>query len=236
MPPRHLHKDILVSSENLWVFRGSLNLEDCSFIEAQKPLSNVLSKLVALDLENFTIAVIEILARTDGLQLRYLRLGYYDRSSELDGFDDDKERTRNVLRQLHPRLDRLEVLITSPDVTITNETIQLLIDLELGLSEAVFYHAYFCVENEIEEMEPLYEIDPLQPDVLIAFEDMLLSNNPNIDLSRIQFVFKDGETMDSLEDEDTEFTFVSLSYDCDEASSHNDLCVPRMKRRLGIDF
>lgn len=235
MPPRHLHRDVLVSSDNLQAFRGLLNLDDCTFIEAQKPLSNVFSRLFALDLENFTTAVIETLSQIDNLQLRYLRLGYYDYSSEIDGFYDEDE-TRSALHRLLPRLDQLEVLITSTSVTITNETIQLLTDLELGLSVAVFYHAYLYAENEFEEMEPSFEKDPLQPDVLIAFGDMLLSKNPNLDLSKIQFVFVEGETWDSLEAEYTEFTFVPWLDDVDEASSHNDLCDPQMKRRLGINF
>lgn len=233
--PRQLHRDILVSSENLRAFRGLLNLEDCFFIAAQKPLSHVFSNLIALDLACFTTAIIEILACSESLDLRYLRLGDYDCSSEVDGFND-KEKTRTALHWLLRRLHRLEVLITSEDATITNATIQLLIDLKLSLSVAVFYHDYFGDESDEDEEIPWIEVDPLQPDVLIAFEDMLLSQNPDVDLSRIVFVLPEGETLDYIESEDTEFGFAYWPHDLGELSDRYDLCVPEIKRLFGIDF
>lgn len=233
--PRHLHRDVLVSSDNLQVFRGSLNTEDLFAIDARKPVSNVFSKLIALDLKKLTASALEILAYIDNLQLRYLKLGYLDSISESDGLDHE-ERARSAMHKLLPKLHQLEILITPFHVGITSDTIQLLTDLELNLNFAVLYHAYYPDEDEVDGSDLSFEIDPLQPDVLKAFQNMLTLNNPTIDLSEIQFVLVEGEVLDSLEAIDTGFAFRKLSYDNYDPNSNAELNDLQMQQRLGIEF
>jgi len=147
---RHLHRDVLVSSDNLQVFRGSLNAEDLFVIDARKPVSNVFSKLIALDLKTFTESALEILAYIDNLQLRYLKVGHLDLGFESDELYDE-EGARNSMHKLLSKLDKLEILITSNSVGITNDTIQLLTDLELNLNFAVLYHASWPPQTEVDE-------------------------------------------------------------------------------------
>jgi len=195
---RQLCKDILISSECLRIFRGSLDMESLFLINARRPLSTVFNRLIVLDLELFT--------------------------------------TRDALHQLLLKVDNLEMLRTSTYVGITNDTIILLTDLELNLSFAVFYHAYCPPENEDEEWESSVELDPIQPDVLLDFRDMLLSKNLSIDLSKIQFVLQEGETLETLEALDTGFTFLRMCEDDFEGCSSPELHDPEIKRYLGIDF
>lgn len=210
-------------------------MESLFLINARRPLSTVFNRLIVLDLELFTAAAIEILANIDNLQLKYLKLGVHECSFDMDG-GYNEERTRDALHQLLLKVDNLEMLRTSTYVGITNDTIILLTDLELNLSFAVFYHAYCPPENEDEEWESSVELDPIQPDVLLDFRDMLLSKNLSIDLSKIQFVLQEGETLETLEALDTGFTFLRMCEDDFEGCSSPELHDPEIKRYLGIDF
>jgi len=234
-PCRQLQSDILVSSSSLRVFKGALDSEDLYAIDSRKPINNIFSKLTALDLDNFKASGIEVLAQLDNLQLKYLRLGYLFYDSEKDWINE-KERSRNALHQLLPKLDRLKILITSLNVGITNDTFQLLIDLELSLSVAVLYDPYVSASIVGEMRNPAIVIDPLQPDLLIAFQEMLLSRNPDIDLSRIHFLSVDLETLTHLGAIGTGFTFMdSFEYSFGERSKI-DLNGTQIKHSLGIDF
>lgn len=231
---RQLHRDILVSSPSLRVFKGPLNSEDFFAVDIQIPVSYVFSKLIALDLDNFTAVALEILAQIDNLQLKYLRLGYHAYDTEVDGLQDE-ERTRNALHQLLPKLNELEMLITLDDIGVTNDTVQLMTDSELNIKWAVLGHSSFPTEYDEEDVSISIEKDPLHPEVLMAFRNMLLSKNPDIDLSDIRFVLRDGKTAEALEAINTGFTILKKGDSGYPTIPANELHDTKIKQRLGID-
>jgi len=232
---RQLYRDILETSPSLRVYQGPLDSADLLAIDVRNPVSLVFSKLVVLDLANFTAAVIEMLAQIDRMQLKYLRLGDQDHYSEVDGAPNE-DRSRNALHQLLPKLQKLEMLRTSEHVGVTNDTIQLMIDLKLNINWAVLYHSYFPIDFHGQGVIPPLEIDPLQPEVLDAFRSMLLLRNPNIDLSEIRLILHEGKTVEALEAMNTGFTIIQRDAWGNPTIPVDELYDPKIKRRLNIDF
>jgi len=232
---RELHRDILASSPSLRIYKGPLDSADFFAIDGRIPVTDVFSKLVVLDLENFTSAAIEILAHIDGLQLKYLRLGSHDHNSELDGVADE-DRSRKALHQLLPKLKNLEMLRTSYHIGVTNDTIRLLIDLELNISWTVLYHSNLPTQYDDEDNIISTGKDPLQPEVLTAFRNMLLSKNPDIDLSEIRLVLREGKTLEALKAMNTGFTILETNAYGYPPIPVDELYDPKIRRRLRIDF
>lgn len=232
---RRMNRDLLISSQFLRVFSGSLRMEDLLKIDAQRPLNNIFSKLAVLDLQYFTTSALEILANIDNFQLEYLRLGKHYRIVGPDELNS-KERSRNALHKLLPKLVKLKMLTIPNGIGVTNATIELLTDLEPDLSSAALFHAYSLSDYEENEDDFPFEMEPLQADVLIDFRTMLLSKNPAIDLSEIHFVLLEGAWLKTLEAMNTGFTFLKMHEYYHKTVPSTDLHDPKIKLQFGIDF
>jgi len=54
-----INRGILIHSHDLWHFGGILCIEDLLAIKTRHPLSDVFSKLKSLELEHFSVALME---------------------------------------------------------------------------------------------------------------------------------------------------------------------------------
>lgn len=232
---RQMTKDILVSSQTLRVFSNVLITEDLIAINGRRPLTNVFSKMVVLDLHEFRPSALEVLANMDHFQLRYLRLGSYRHDVGADELTS-AERSRNALHKILPKLKKLEMLTTPYDLDLTNETIELITSLELNLKRALLFQSYHPVTLVPDPPDIPIAVEPLRPDFLISFQSMLMSKNPSIDLSEIRFIVKDEETLKDLEELNTGFTFQKFPKAYWRTFEHTDLHEPKIKRHYSIDF
>jgi len=207
-------------------------------IQSTRPMEDVLRHLTALDLTRFTDNVLQMLATIPDLQLKYLRLG-----ETLDAFHLSAQeyeiitaRYRDAFHQLLPKLWKLQVLETTFVPGVTNETIQLLTDLDLNLHFAVLANSCVTLESDQPHITHMVPGDPLDPNLLTEFRDRLLRRNADLDLSNFHFRITDRESRAQLLAADIGFKFPNI-FSCnsrDEVVS--ELCYPAMRNRLNIHF
>eukprot|EP00210_Caulerpa_lentillifera_P007964 g7603.t1 len=237
-----LHQHVLIFSKSLKAYRSSLFWEDLSLIRDSCPLKDVFSKLIALDLISYGPSVLETFSEIDELQLKYLRIDEVDPEADEIGIITD-EKARAALCKLLTKLTQLEVLIVSTLPGVTNTMIQLLTDLKLNLSFVAFDEAELLPDEDEEEDEDLQYSSygsnrrhKFDTDVLSAFQEMLISKKPDLDLSNFHFILKQKEAVESRQTEFPKFTFLHALSHFLPIRVEAQLNHPKMKRRLGIDF
>lgn len=207
-----MRRDILSSVKHLQVLKASIQSEEILYLVLVCPVIDVFQRLTTLDLTRFTDGVLKILAAIPNLQLKYLRLG--DLSNELHLNAQEYEITtakyREAFHQLLPKLRRLEYLKTWFVPGVTNETIQLLTDLDLNLKHASLAHSHVSLRRVSSLITFEIPADPLDPTLLIKFRDGILLRNPDLDLSELHFIVQKSESRDQLLAANTGFTFASV--------------------------
>lgn len=233
-----LKRDILCNVNSLRVLRASIEDEDVEDIQFVRPMTDVFQNLTALDLTKFSYNVLQILATIPNLQLKYLGLGKFPQglNSSVQEYETNTARYREAFHQLLPRLKELEVLTTWFVPGITNETIQLLTDLESNLKFAVLAHSFVRVERTHNGSLRTMPADPLDLSLLTKFRDRLLLRNPRLDLSDFHFIVEEPELRDQLVTSDVGFTITYLRNYLSEYYALSGLCCPTMRNRLSINF
>eukprot|EP00210_Caulerpa_lentillifera_P007614 g7272.t1 len=220
-----LDQNMLVSSNRLKAYKGFLCMEDLYFIARHKPLNNVFPRLIALDLCFVEVEVLETLLEVDSWQLRYLRIHdtlqmCYETSSSW--------RARVAVERLLPKLKKLEIWIGNEQLLTTNRTIELMTEMKLNLSFAVFF-----VDTRVFEVS---HGERVTVKTLIDFGTALSSRCPDLDLSEIQFVTNNYDKRKDLREADTGFTFTNVS-NFERMKWHDyTLRHPKIKQYLGLDF
>jgi len=181
----NLEEHVLLSCNALYCFGDDLSpkhiLEDNSRIRMKHAFQN----LIALDLKVHTLQVLEVLAETDELKLKYLGLGALTTCNVPQNPDivAANARERTLLTKIFPKLKMLEVLKANGSRVMGNSIFQLLIQLKLKLKFAVF--------NDISSSLPQLNVNEAgeredwTSEVLADFGQMLLSNDATLDLSQI---------------------------------------------------
>lgn len=235
---QQVKRDILCSVNRLRVLRASIQDRDIEDIQSVRPMNDIFHHLIALDLTYFSDNVLQMLATIPNLQLKYLRLGscrdeYIFQEQE---YEITTTRYRDLFHHLLPRLRKLEVLETWFVPGVINETIQLLIDLDLKLKFAVLGHSFVSLEPyRVHDMRRM-AADPLDPNLLTEFRDRLLLRNSELNLSDFHFVFAEPELRESLSATDIGFTFTYERSYTSEDYLLNGLCYPAIRNRLNINF
>lgn len=208
-----------------------MKLDQIPLIDVQDRLKLAFENLVALDLVSYTFDVLEILADVDHLHLKYLGLG---RLLPFVFFEPSDEPTRlqRLLERILPKLMTLELLkVGAPG--IGGNTIKLLTELKLNLKLGVFQES---IEHEPRDsVSDPNERDYFDAEVLADFEQMLLSNDPGLDLSEFFFIV-DCEVLQDLIEMKFGFTFISASDNDEMDVCDVTLSSQSIKQRLGIDF
>lgn len=75
-----LNTEVLASCESLRYFGGQMEISQIPELETKNRMQSTFQNLVALDLAYYNAHVLDILADTNGLQLRFFRLRYRDYS------------------------------------------------------------------------------------------------------------------------------------------------------------
>jgi len=229
-----LDMKVLLSCESLSYFGASLILVQVPKIEIRDSMKHVFGNLIALDLPGYSYVVLEILAEVDHLQLRYLGLG--DLSPYLVWADNAVEtaRVRDLLARILPKLKTLEILKVNGIPGIGSSTIKLLTELKLNLKFGVFIESVAHIRSH--DIDDPNEGDYWEAQVLTDFGRMLLSNDPELDLSEFYFIVAEDEIPQDLREVNLGFTFISVE-DCYEMEGCDvGLHFQSIKRRLGIDF
>eukprot|EP00210_Caulerpa_lentillifera_P007973 g7612.t1 len=232
-----LNHDVLVFSRSLRVYSGSLTSQDLQTIEFKSSLSDILSKLIALEMTVVSPRVLEILSSIESLQLKYLR---FDRLLNNRGYDEGAaERISSVaFHKLLSKLHKLEVLIVLSAPKITNATIQLLTKLEVKLSFALLDATKPRLDLNVNFDSMFMQSDHMNPAVFTAFKDMLLSkkDQQNLDLSNIHFVVDGKDLWEKLNIMVPEFTILRKEDGQQSVHVESELSNPKMRRRLGLEF
>lgn len=219
-----LSTNVLCTCDSLRYFGGSLEIYQTLEANTRIRLQHAFGNLVALDLTYYTVELLDILADLDDLQLRYFRLGwqdYRDISTEFRG-----EHARDILEKIVGKLKMLEIFIAINEQGIGNNTIKQFTKMKLNLKLVSF--------RECANIDDLPERDGWEVDDLVKFSQMLLSNDPELDLSQFCFLVKEESVPQDLKEMNIGFTFIVQGdgpnwYDF----TLNDI---RIKRRLGINF
>jgi len=225
---------ILLSCESLLYFGAPLISFQISPINIQYRLKLAFGNLIALDLVQYTFDVLEILADVDDLHLRYLGLGDVLPFDVFASGVVETTRLRGLLEKILPKLKMLEILKVNGDPGIGNSTIKLLTKLKLNLKFAVFieslaYKRIGGINNPIER-------DYWDAQVLEEFGQMLLSNDPGLDLSEFYFTVMEEEIPQDLREMNLGFTFISLEDHYEWEGCDVGLNFQSIRRLLGIDF
>lgn len=227
-----LNRDVLASSQNLKAFRGPLTRDDWRHVDIQRPIGDVFRNLIALDLTDFSVEVLELLVEVGTLKLRYLRLGRFVDYGISFGQCATLVRSRDLFHKLLPRLPELEVLIVLGLPGVNNVTIELLTELEIGLSFAIL-----CESHNSRSNVESAEVDILEVETMVEFQSMLLSRNLDLDLSQLSVIVNRIESWNNLKN-------ASIEMDVRHVTNTNHfteqafvgLNSPIMKRRLSIDL
>jgi len=233
-----MKRDILSSVEHLRVLRASIQDEDIEYLQLMRPVPGVFRHLTTLDLTWFTDNVLLMLAPIPNLPLKYLRLGNfsYDFDFNTQEYEIMTARYRDAFHQLLRMLRRLEWLITWFIPGVTNETIQLLTDLELNLKHAKLAHSHVSVREGFSVFAFTIPADPLDPTLLTEFRDGLLLRNPDLDLSELHFLVQTPESRDRLLAANIGFTITNVCDRTSEGEVLSGLCPSVMRSCLNINF
>lgn len=226
-----LNRDVLASSQNLKAFRGPLTRDDWRHVDIQRSIHDVFRNLIALDLTDFSVEVLELLEGVGTLKLRYLRLGRFVDYGTSFGQCATLVRSRDLFHKLLTKLPELEVLIVLGLPGVNNATFELLTELEIGLSFAIL-----CESHNSRFNDDSAEVDTLKVETLVAFQTMLLSRNPDLDLSQLSVIVNGIESWNTLKNANTEMDVrhvTNTNHFTEQAFV--GLNSPIMKRRIGID-
>eukprot|EP00210_Caulerpa_lentillifera_P008591 g8195.t1 len=219
--------NIFKASHGITAFKGSLENENIQNIRNYRPINHVFRNMIALDLDGFTIDVLEALSTVDNLQLKYLRLGGII-SKGING-DQVSERARSLFENLLPKLANLEILISMERVGMTNNTLELIIKLRLNLHSAILNEPY-------PYNQPINARDRFKPTTLVAFKDMLCSKRLDVNLDKFFFYVWHGPPGEvNFQHDDIGFTNIQC---VTQRTDHREveLNSPTIRRYLGIDF
>eukprot|EP00210_Caulerpa_lentillifera_P008627 g8230.t1 len=226
-PSSAMISNIFKASHGVTAFRGSLDNENIQNIRNYRPINHVFRNMIALDLNDFTIDVLETLSLVDDLQLKYLRLGeiFFDSIN----WNQGNERARTLFENLLPKLKNLEILIGIEKVGMTNDTLELIIRLKLNLYSAIIYEPFLYGRQ-------MNARDRFEPTTLIAFKEMLCSKRPDVNLDKFFFYVqhRDTEEVNFLND-DIGFKNIRSRAEIDE-HREVELSNPTIRRYLGIEF
>eukprot|EP00210_Caulerpa_lentillifera_P007980 g7619.t1 len=252
-PVPRINSDVLLSSNSLKVFAGSLDHEDVSLIDARCLSNNPYSQLIALELTWFGPCLLESLSNVESFQLKYFGLAI---PFDNDGIEFKPGLStipvmRTYLSKILSKLTQLKVFVfaLSHDWELQNCTIPILTKMNVKVEYTLIGGIRYTPEvgvgpgddhNSTEEKEGE---GPLNPRTLSKFRDMLLARkNPELDLSNFHFSLEDGEQerrealLENFKDTFPEFTVIDHSGTCSDIICKSKLNHPAMKRRLGIDF
>lgn len=224
-----INTEILISFESLLYFGAQFEFSQIPDLDTRIRMHRAFENLIALDLVRYNVNVLEILANIDDLKLKYFRVG---ERQFLDNAHKDlleEARSMDLLDKIVGKLKKLEILIARAQPGIRNDTIKVLTQAKSSLQVGSFH-----------EYDKMYEIRSMtiewDPDVLVKFGEMLLSKDPQLDLTQFCFVVMNEDRLQELKELNIGFMFWcpknwwrSLDYDI----GLND---PGIKRRLGINF
>eukprot|EP00210_Caulerpa_lentillifera_P006377 g6092.t1 len=227
-----LNRDILASSKKLRAFRGPLTRHDLESIDSRRPSRDLLQTLIALDLTQFSPEILELFLDVENIRLKYLKLGQFVDSVQSYNHNTSLVRSRDLLHQLLPRAKELEVLVICDLPGVNNTTFQLMTQIKINLSFAVFHESWTSSwENKHGENHFLTN------ETLIAFQEMLLSRNPNQDLSKLTLIVKKNNSWKNLRVVEKGMNvrqYKDIDYFTEEVQT--GLNNPVIRRYLGNDF
>lgn len=224
-----LNTEILVSCESLRCFGGQLDIFQHPQLDIGNRMKRAFENLIALDLKEYSVHVLEVLANTNVLQLKYFRVGTVTTFSPEDEEENERARARDLLGIVVGKLKRLETFVATEPPGITHSIISRLTKAKLKLKYGISVECFDPLEQNAPEEWTL--------DVLVEFGEMLLSNDPDLDLSQLHLVvMEEGDLLQELKDRNIGFTLVS-EHDFYWTGCYdftlNDLSI---KRRLGMSF
>lgn len=229
-----LDTKVLLSCGSLRYFGASLIPEQIPPIDVRDQMKLAFGNLIALDLQGYSFVALEILAEIDDLQLRYLGLGSASPYDDSTNAVDVTTTLRGLLERILPKLQMLEILKVDGTPGIGSSTIKLLTELKLNLEVAAFFES-FTFRRGFSNNNPNEE-DYFTAEVLTDFGQMLMSNDPGLDLSEFYFKLFECEIPQDLEEIDFDFTFISFKELRTETGCYFGLNFQSIKRRLGIAF
>lgn len=191
-------------------------------------MQHAFGRLVALDLVTYSIEILDILAKVDDLQLMYFRLGDRDASITQNNHHLQLTREADVLCRIIGKLRKLEIFISVRMPLVSNNIIERLTSMKSNLKLAAFAeYSSFNDRNEVDEWEP---------NVLVEFGKMLLSNDPGLDMAQFCFVVKEDSVPQKFIEMNTGFTFLDTRDVCNIRVYDIPLNDLSIKRKSGINF
>eukprot|EP00210_Caulerpa_lentillifera_P006339 g6055.t1 len=227
-----LNREVLACSKKIKAFRGALTKDDWKLIDIQRPATDVFQNLIALDLTDFSAEVLKLLADVGEFKLKYLRLcRFIDFGHSFEQYSSLAE-SREYFHQLLPGAKELEVLVVLGLPGVNNTTLELLTQLELNLSFAVL-----CESSTPRQDYDSTEIDSLKPETIVALQEMLLSKNPDLDLSKLSLIVERNDSWENLKSAVKGMTLHHITgIDHFTEQALTGLNSPAMRRHIGIDF
>jgi len=223
---------LLNDARDLAVYRGPSSpfLADSPCLASWTELR--FAQLTALDLTHYSFSLIQILSEMENLQLRYLRLSHDSESTEVPASSPKAEK---CFHQLLRKLKKLEVLILLSEPGLNDGTLKLLTTPKLNLQ--------FAVLQECTPVEQEFNIRTsgrariqtrVKSSSLINFQQMLLDNNPSLDLADFYFVLRDKEHLGVLRKAKTGFCLLEEASEGHKMRRKFGLNDPAMQRRLNL--
>lgn len=233
----NLKTEILQSVSNLETFRSSMMCDFDSYNYTIKTLDiEKLSRLTALDLTIFAPENLAQIAKLEGLELKYLRIGFCCVRSNIKSIIQMQLEAQNNFCELLSKQSNLEVLITSPVPGITDETMHLLMYSNSKLKTAVLCQSCIkdrCNGGRIEDSRQCWNLTPQSVEKL---HFVLLERDPYFDFSKFVLIVKDKDLEVSIRGLNLGFKIRFLH---DEDVDYCNVCGldnPVIRRQLKLEF
>lgn len=188
----NLKTEILQSVSNLETFRSSMMSDFNSPNSTIKTLFiEKFTRLTALDLTIFSPENLAEIARLEGLELKYLRLGFCCVKSNSKCVFQMQLDAQNNFHELLSRQKNLEILITTPVPGITDETMHLLLHSNPKLKTAVLCQTCIQTQPQWRGIEDSRQCWNLSPQSVEKLHFVLLERDPYFDFRRFTLIVKD---------------------------------------------